>query len=384
MPKAQWDADGKYMQIKLLLLSLISVFILTSCANFKEPDILPPITEKSYPKIIGIRVVSPFELTFYTDAEMTEPEKRLMSESFLSAVVIPERDLWVNLRIEERDRIAPYSLGITELGRVMLGQDYLLKKAASTAYYPENESGYRFWNKIAAYGNERRLASEIRSWIYPKRTVVVDNRREMFIKTAELEVRQEKIKEGVRGFQEASDEIILPEVKNYVLYDQHFIPTRQIYRAVICAIWFKNKFRETIYNYCINTHKTGAFEIADYDMKYRIWEKYALSFKHQDYQDPHPYKHRTWGGLDFKNPKQWVEVKRGDTGEDLRGAKSFKIALRPSSIPSSKASGEAITKAAIGGIDLNAKIEVEAEKFDVAEEAAREWQLSQSIGYVFE
>lgn len=366
-----------------MMLSLIPIFVLTSC-DMRGPDILQPITEKPYAKIIGIKVEPPSEVTFYTDGEMTEAEKKLMAESFLTAVVIPEKDLWVNLRIEQKNRIAPYSLGITELGRVMLEQDYLLKKATSTAYYPENESGYRFWNIIDAYGSERRLSSEIRSWIYPKRTVVVDNAREMFIRVAELDVKQEKIKEGIEGFQEASDEIILPAVKNYVLYDEHFIPTRQVYRAVICAIWFKNKFPNTIYNYCINTNKTGAFEISDTDMKYKVWGKYALSFKNHDYQDWHPYKNRVWGGVDFKNPKEWVEVEKEDTKEELRDAASFKIELKPSAVPSSGGQGEVITKAMIGGIDLDAKIEVEQERFDVPEETARDWQFSQSIGYIFE
>jgi len=372
------------MKVSLIILSLISVFILTSCDNFKKPDILQSISEKPYAKIIGIKVEPPTEVTFYTDGEMTEAEKKLMTESFLTAVVMPEKDLWVNLRIEQRNRIAPYSLGITELGRVMLEQDYLLKKATSTAYYPGNDSGYKFWNRIEIYGNERRVGSEIRSWIYPKRSVVVDNGREMFIKTAELDVKQEKIKEGIEGFQEASDEIILPQVKEYVLYDEHFIPTRQIYRAVICGIWFKNKFPNTIYSYCINTNKTGAFEITDTDMKYKVWEKYALSFRNQDYQDTHPYKKRTWGGVDFKNPKEWVEVEKEDIEEKLRDANSFKIALKPLAVPSSNGSGEVIAKTTIGGIDLAARIEVEQEKFDVPEETARDWQFSQSIGYVFE
>jgi len=370
------------MREKLLILSLISVFILTSCDNLKKPDILQPITEKPYSKIIGIKIEPPSEITFYTDGEMTAEEKKFMAESFLTAVVIPEKDLWVNLRIEQLDRIVPYSLGVTELGKIMLEQDYLLKKATSTAYYPGNDSGYKFWNRIEFYGP--RSQTDIRSWIYPKSAIIVDNGREMFIKKAELGVKQEKIREGIEGFQESSDEIILPVVKDYVLRDEHFIPIRQAYRAVICGIWFKNKFINTIYHYCINTNKTGAFEIADTDIKYKVRDKYVDSYKNKDYKDFVPSKNRIWGGVDFKKPAEWVAVEKEDTKEKLKNADRFKIALTPSSVISSNGSGEVITKGIIGGIDLDARIKVEQERFDVSEETARNWQFSQSIGYILE
>ncbi|MDI6605704.1 MAG: hypothetical protein QME65_00955 [Candidatus Omnitrophota bacterium] len=372
--------------IKKSIVMIIGLFLLLALASceIRKPDILPAIERKAYPKIIGIRVEPPSEVTFYTDGKMTDKEKRLMAESFLATVVIPGKDLWVNLRIEQRKRIAPYSLGITELGRVMLEQDYLLKKASSTAYYPENESGYRFWNVIDTYGSQRRMPSEIRVWIYPKEAVVVDSGRRMLIKSAELDVRQEKIKEGISGFQAASDEIILPQVREYVLYDRHFIPVRQIYRAVICAIWFKNKFPNTIYSRCINTNRTGSFEIPDADMKYKVWEKYALSFKNQDYQDPHPHKRRTWGGVDFKSPANWVEVEKREALDELKDADSFRISLEPSSIEGSQDTGASVTKGRIGGIELGCRIKVEEEQFAVTEDIAREWHDAASVSYILE
>jgi len=366
------------MKGKLIILSLFSISTLTSCA-IREPDILPPVREIASAKIIGMRVEPPSEITFYTDGQMTEKEKKLMVEGFLTAVVIPEKDLWVNLRVEQPHRIAPYSLGITELGRTMLEQDYILKKAVSTVMYPDFESGQRFWGRMSFYGSGAKF--DIRTWIYPKRTVVIDNGREMFIKIAELDVRQEKLFSNVQGFEDAAEEIVLPEVKNYVLYDEAFIPTRQVYRAVICGIWFKNKFLKTIYGSCINTNKTGSFEIPDKDMKHKVFEKYAYSYKNKDWQMGDG---KNWGGIDFKSPANWVEVEKEDTPE-LRDANRFRVMLKPSAIPSSRNLEEgSVIRGMVGGIDLSAKIEVEEERFDAPEEIAREWEFAKSINYIFE
>lgn len=366
-----------------LLIAPLLLFTLASC-DFRGPDILPPVEEMPYGKIIGMQVDPPDKITFYTDDEMTDSEKRLMAECFLAAVVIPEEDLWVNLMMGQRSRIAAYHLGVTELGRLMLEQDYLLKKASSTAYYPENDSGYRFWSRIDTYGSQRRMPSEIRVWIYPKRTVVADNAKEMFIKSAELDVKQEKIKEGIGGFQEASDEIILPQIREYVLRDKHFIPIRQAYRAVICAIWFKNKFPDTIYHYCINTNKTAAFAIPDTDMKYKLWDRYALSFRRKDYQDTHPYKKRVWGGVEFKSPNQWIEVERQETEQSLKDKKSFKITLEPSSIEALEDAETEAARGELGGIDFSNRIAVSEEYFTTTEDALAEWQSCAAVSYRLE
>jgi hypothetical protein len=47
---------------------------------------------------------------------------------FLASLTVPEKDLWVNLSPYEEDRIAPESLGPTDLGKELLEQDYILKQ----------------------------------------------------------------------------------------------------------------------------------------------------------------------------------------------------------------------------------------------------------------
>lgn len=362
----------------MILISLILVFILTSC-EMREPDILAPLQEMAEARIIGIRLEPPSEVTFYTDGEMTDEEKRLMVESFLAALVIPEKDLWVNLRIKEPQRIAPFRLGITELGRVMLEQDYLLKKSVATVVYPMSDSGRKFWNRMSLYVTGAKF--NLRTWIFPKRAVIADNGMSMFIKTAELDVRQEKLSSNIAGFEDAAEQIILPEVKKYVLLSQEFAPTRQIYRAVICAIWFKNKFLSTIYRYCINTNKTGSFEIPDKEMKYAVFQKYADSYVYKFWRMPDG---QNWGGIDFKSPAGWVEVEKQETQEYLKDADRFKISLMPSFVLSSEDLEGNTAQGKIGGIDLNARIEVEEAYWNSPEKTIRAWQSAESISYVFE
>jgi hypothetical protein len=382
MIKVKRISTGKIILIGSLILAVFITLPLLYNHFFEiKPKILPPLVQKKEVSIIGISVEPPDNVTFYTDGVMTDTEKKLMVESFLTAVVIPEQDLWVNLKVNEQNSIAQFYLGRTELGRVMLEQDLLLKKATSTAYYPEREPGNTFWLRIGLYGQDRRTASEIRSWIFPKQVVIKDNGREMFIKLAELDVKQERIKEGIGGFQDASDELILPAVKKYVLEDENFIPTRQVFRAVVCGIWFKNKFLRTIYTYCINTNKTGYFEIADSQMKYRVWDKYITSFREHDYLDAEVTGNRIWGGVTFETPAKWVEVKKEDTRDDLKDKDRFTFQVKPSTIPNSVNTESGTTVEKLGGIDFNTRIEVEEDTFPISDTEAREWQLSESIGY---
>ncbi len=303
---------GKIVLIGCLFLALVVALpiIFDKLNTEKEVNnLLPPVELAQEVSIVGVRVIPPNTVTFYTNGIMTEKEKRLMVDSFLTAVVVPEKDLWVNLRDDERNRIAPFYLGRTELGRVMLEQDLLLKHATATAFHPHSLSGEKFWNAIDLYGKDIRLSTNMRSWIVPDKVLIEDSGREMYIKQADLSVNQEKIKEGVWGFQERADKFILPTVKEYVLKDTHFAPTRQVFRAVVCGIWFKNKFLNTIYHWSINSNKVGSFEIADSDMKYNIWDKYLISFKEHDYKDR---TNRTWGGISFETPQKWIEVERAD------------------------------------------------------------------------
>ena len=60
------------------------------------------------------------------------------------SLTIPEKDLWVNLSPYEKDRVIPKSFGLTEMGRDLLAEDYMLKQITASLIYPEDETGKKF------------------------------------------------------------------------------------------------------------------------------------------------------------------------------------------------------------------------------------------------
>ena len=76
---------------------------------------------------------NPLKFNFIIDTGDTKLQgQELKDESsklikyFLAALTVPEKELWVNLSPDEKDRIIAQNLGETEMGRDMLAQDYIL------------------------------------------------------------------------------------------------------------------------------------------------------------------------------------------------------------------------------------------------------------------
>src|SRR3989339_1671652 len=77
-----------------------------------------------------------------------EDESTKLIKYFLAALTVPENDMWVNLSPYEGNRIIPESFGVTEMGRDLLGQDYLLKQLTASLMYPEDALGSEFWERV--------------------------------------------------------------------------------------------------------------------------------------------------------------------------------------------------------------------------------------------
>ena len=126
--------------------------------------LLMPGAEKAPPILRGIKIYpdKPFMLDFILDqGDESMPSDALKAESerllkyFLAGLTIPEKDLWVNLSPYESDRIVPEELGQTDLGKDMLGEDYVLKQLAASLTDPKTELGKAYWNAMYA-GTARR------------------------------------------------------------------------------------------------------------------------------------------------------------------------------------------------------------------------------------
>ena len=93
-----------------------------------------------------------------TETSLREEATRLI-KYFLATITIPEDDLWVNLSPQEKDRVIPEQFGVTEMGRDLLAQDYLLKQLTASLLYPEKRLSQSFWQKVrsqakAQFGTE--------------------------------------------------------------------------------------------------------------------------------------------------------------------------------------------------------------------------------------
>ena len=120
---------------------------------------IPSSSAYSLPILKGVSIDpnDPFKISFVVDgadqslAEKTGQEQvNLLIKYFLSFLTIPEQDLWVNLSPYEKNRIIPSGFEITNAGRDMLVQDYILKQLASSLTYPDHVIGKLFWKKVLA------------------------------------------------------------------------------------------------------------------------------------------------------------------------------------------------------------------------------------------
>ena len=129
-----------------------------------KPGVMVHLSPPDNPPILkGIKVHpdNPFRFDFIMDVrdgspvpkkgEDTSPlhnESMKLIKYFLASLTIPEKDLWVNLSPYEKDRIVPESFGLTEMGRDLLAEDYMLKQITASLIYPEDEIGKKFWKRI--------------------------------------------------------------------------------------------------------------------------------------------------------------------------------------------------------------------------------------------
>src|ERR1700733_3113115 len=115
-----------------------------------SPPLEPPML-----KGIKVHPDNPFRFDFILDKgdselsnDQLKDESSRLIKYFLASITVPEKDLWVNLSPYEKDRIIPNSFGLTEMGRDLLAEDYMLKQITASLIYPEDETGKKFWKRI--------------------------------------------------------------------------------------------------------------------------------------------------------------------------------------------------------------------------------------------
>ena len=347
-----------------------------------SPALVPPML-----KGITIHPEHPLKFEFIVDRgntdikieELKEESTRLI-KYFLASLTIPEEELWVNLSPYEEDRIITESFGLTEMGRDLLAQDYVLKQLMASLSFPDSGLGKQFWDRVFKKAYEMYGDTTIpintfnKVWILPEAAEVYEEGNTAYIVKSRLKVMLEEdylaMKENLRskergtvkikreqviGISNVSSEIVrevlIPEIEKEVNEGKNFILLRQVYQSMILATWYKQRFMvgtgrdlSLLGQIYVDKGKIKGVEVKDKDIKNKIYEQYIEAFRdgvydiiREDY-DEHmerlvPRRYFS-GGFGFKKiretmtmRKEITEVERQEAVGVVNNSVSIDVAL---------------------------------------------------------
>lgn len=329
-----WTKNKGDVPFKTVIIFIIAAFINVtvfdcfpqSSQNYNLPlsDLPAPVelisTTKHFnlPLLKGIKIdrENPFKFDFIIDEgggnfnrNGLKSEAAKLIKYFLSSLTIPEKELWVNLSPYEEDRIIPGELGLTEMGKDLLGEDYVLKQLLASLTYPQSPLGKSFWDKVyqralCLFGTtEIPLNTFNKIWIIPGEAVVYEDKDTAFIKEASLKVMLEEDYLALNNRQEILDnrqqnkltekdvakinnfsseiikEVILPVIEEEVNCGENFALLRQVYHSLILAVWFKKKLKEGLLSEIyVDKKKIKGIDTADPEIKNKIYNQYVEAF----------------------------------------------------------------------------------------------------------
>ncbi|MCR4337743.1 MAG: hypothetical protein NUV91_08065, partial [Candidatus Omnitrophica bacterium] len=227
-------------------------------------------------------------------------ESQKLIKYFLATLTTPKEDLWVNLSPYEKNRIIPENFGVTQMGRDLLAQDYLLKQITASVIYPEDELGKKFWDQIYKVTHEKFGTTNVpvntfnKVWIVPDKAIVYEDGDRAFITESHLKVMLESDylalskanlkSQDTTAINDVSSQvvrdIVIPALEKEVNEGQHFALLRQVYHSLILAVWYKKNLRESILGKAyVGKNKTSGIDIEDKAEKEKIYQKYLEAFK---------------------------------------------------------------------------------------------------------
>ncbi|MBF0571124.1 MAG: hypothetical protein HQL12_04565 [Candidatus Omnitrophica bacterium] len=270
------------------------------------------------------------------DQELRTEATRLI-KYFLASLTIPEKDLWVNLSPYEKNRIVPESFGLTEMGRDLLAEDYMLKQITASLMYPEDDIGKKFWKRVYQEAAKKFGTTDIpvntfnKVWVIPEKAVVYENAGAgtAYVVESKLKVMLEQdylalsknqgetnqmptrghapergvspstlpneLGKNVKALQgnpltpskdinalgsQIVREIVIPILEKEINEGKNFAQLRQVYNSLILAMWFKDKVRQSLFKKAyVDQNKTGGIDIKDKTQKDKIWAQYVQAFK---------------------------------------------------------------------------------------------------------
>lgn len=295
--------------------------------------------------------------------ELNKESKKLI-KYFLTALTVPENDLWVNLSPYEKNRIIPEAFGKTEMGRDLLAQDYILKQLTASLVYPESKLGKEFWSRVYSQAQKELGTTDIplnsfnKVWIMPDKASIFERGNTAFIVNNRLKVMVEedylsfkKHRASAQSGQNAMPlnsannvnkfstqifrEIIIPELTREVNEGKNFANVRQVYNSLLLAAWYRKKVKESILGQVfLDKNKIAGSELADKTQKQQIYDRYLKAFKKGVYNyikedfdtyrnESIPRKYFSGGMVGKYDDSQIVNVGIGAVDEAMAGSKSL-------------------------------------------------------------
>ncbi|MBL8013943.1 MAG: HEAT repeat domain-containing protein [Candidatus Omnitrophica bacterium] len=246
---------------------------------------------------------------------LTEEARKIMTY-FLTALTMPEDDLWVNLSPYEHGKVIEKSFGNTLMGRDLLAADYVLKQLTASLIYPEDELGQKFWKEVYAKTGVSQSDIPIETvnkvWIVPSDAVVWENNGKVMIIRSKLKVMLEEDyvalsnqKDSAKSLSPDKDAalknshapgqinasqrttasqavrtIVLPVLEKQVNEGEHFAQLRQMYQAMILATWYKKVLKESILSKVYaDQKKIKGVDNANPEQIEGIYRQYLEAFK---------------------------------------------------------------------------------------------------------
>ncbi|MBF0388099.1 MAG: hypothetical protein HQL20_09655 [Candidatus Omnitrophica bacterium] len=220
---------------------------------------------------------------------------------FLAALAIADSDQWVNLSPYEQERIIPDAFGVTEMGRDLLAQDYLLKQITSSLTNPDTLLGKQFWdmayerayNKFGTTDIPTNILSKV--WIIPDKAVVYEKDSAVYVLENHLKVMLDSDyqamqnsgadiagndSEALKITRQVMREVIVPAIEKEVNEGKNFTPVRQAYSGMLLATWYKRSLKETILGKLYaDQGKVKGVEQDDPARNREIYDQYVTAFK---------------------------------------------------------------------------------------------------------
>ena len=286
-----------------------------------------------------------------------EVQARLM-DYFFTGLAVKNEEVWVNLGPDEKNRMLPETLGGTRLGRVMIEQDYQLKRLCASLLHPDCGYGRDYWSNVfgraqSALGTTNLpYTSFFRVWIVPDNINILEQPdAEMVaagkgyaeIGEARLKVLSDREFLGTYAGAQSSfagvvndlcyaafEETILPVVNREVRLGATWVPIREAFNSLVLSSWYKARFgNQPVASKFIENHKPMQIDLPGAGVTYsnmnvpenkEFFEKYMSIFKNGVFytvrDDYDVYSNQKYtrayfaGAIDFSGLWKSVKVSR--------------------------------------------------------------------------